>query len=92
MGLSNRFIASNQAASSGWRRQSARLAFSGSLGGVLMVEETSRLWFKIRFERVRGGPIRATKERMPASERPAWAQKPTMTQARQRGQIATKPT
>jgi hypothetical protein len=35
-----------------------------------MVEETSRLWFKIRFERSAGRPDRATQETGKASERP----------------------
>jgi hypothetical protein len=52
IGLSNLFSASNQAARSGWRRRSAALAFSASLGGVLMVQDTSHLWFKIRFDGV----------------------------------------
>ena len=51
IGLSNRFRASNQAARSGWRCRSARVAFSASPGRVPILKDISRLWFKIRFDR-----------------------------------------
>jgi len=51
IGLSNRFRASNQAARSGWRCRSARVAFSASFGRVPIPKDISRLWFKIRFGR-----------------------------------------
>ena len=87
IGLSNRFRASNQAARSGWRCRSARVAFSASFGRVPIPKDISRLWFKIRFGREPPTRSEQRKKRSRQASDRLGCQKPTMARVRQRRQI-----